>query len=50
MLSFNVKYASLANFILQVDHWSWKDMEFRKAISRPGKSWKITKVMESHGK
>ena len=30
--------------------WSWKVMEFRKTIFRPGKSWKIAKVMESHGK
>jgi len=25
-------------------------MEFRKPFSRPGKSWKIAEVMESHGK
>jgi len=25
-------------------------MEFRRPFSRPGKSWKIAKVMESHGK
>ena len=30
--------------------WSWKVMEFRKTISRPEKSWKIAKIMESHGK
>ena len=31
--------------------WSWKVMEFlRRPFSRPGKSWKIMQVTESHGK
>jgi len=30
-------------------HASWKVMEFKKGISRPGKSWKMTVVMEDHG-
>jgi len=33
----------------QGDHSTWKVMEFSKTISRPGKSWKTAKVMESHG-
>ena len=36
--------------MIRVPPWSWKVMEFRKTISRAEKSWKIAKVMESHGK
>jgi len=30
-------------------HTSWKVMKFKKGVSRPGKSWKITVVLESCG-
>jgi len=28
--------------------WSWKVMEFERPFSRPGKTWKIAKVMENY--
>jgi len=34
----------------QGSHASWKVMDLRKEFSRPGKSWKMTVFMESHGK
>ena len=36
--------------VLQVSYASRKVMEFKKKISRPVKSWKMTMVMEIHGK
>jgi len=33
----------------QGSHISWKVMEFKKGLSRPGMSWKMTVVVESHG-
>ena len=45
-----VTVAALATSNFQGASWSWKVMEFRKTIFQAGKSWKIAKVMESHGK
>jgi len=35
---------------VQGSHASWKVMEFKKGIFQAQKSWKMTVVMERHGK
>jgi len=49
--SFAAVKVALKQQFVQGAPWSWKVMEFiGRPFSRPGKSWKIAKVMESRGK
>ena len=46
----NGDWGFLLECLLRVPHGHGKSWNLGRPFSRPGKSWKIAKVMESHGK